>query len=564
MNTKKFLIKSVASILLVLGLVGCSAVTLPIQSTMGSSSSAHVASAAVQQSQTGQPAAAPITKNETMTALESELEQIYTQISPSVVSIQVSKKTDLAASPQFQQMPFFFGQPFGFGQNPQQQPRQFYQHGAGSGFVWDTSGHIITNNHVVDGADSINVTFANETTIPAKVVGTDPDSDLAVLKVDLPADQLKPVTLADSTQIKVGQLSVAVGNPFGLENTMTVGFVSALGRILPVSSGSDQLSAGPTPSYTIPDIIQTDAPINPGNSGGVLLNDQGQVIGVTAAIESPSRASAGVGFAIPSAVVQKVVPTLIDTGHYEHPWLGLSGATLTPEVAQAMNLPDNQHGALVVEVMPNSPAAQAGLLGSGRQIQFEGQQLPVGGDVITAIDGQPVNGIDDLVSYLAASTEVNQSVKLTVLRNGKTETVTATLAARPAPQTTMGQIPQSITGQGVHLGIQGIDLTPEIAQAMNLPATQQGVLVEQVEIGSPADNAGLNGSYMSAQFNNGQRLQVGGDVITAIDGQPVTGMADLQAYLQQAESGQEVTLTVLRNGQEVKVPVTLGGSATTP
>ena len=190
------------------------------------------------------------------------------------------------------------------------------------------------------------MTLADETVVPAEVVGTDPDSDLAVIKVDLPAEQLHPVTLGDSTQVKVGQLAVALGNPFGLENTMTVGFVSALGRVLPVT-GSESLNTT-DPSFTIPDIIQTDASINPGNSGGVLVDDQGQVIGVTAAIESPSRSSAGVGFAIPSAVVDKVAPALIKTGHYEHSWLGLSGTSLFPELATAMNLDTAQHGALVI------------------------------------------------------------------------------------------------------------------------------------------------------------------------------------------------------------------------
>ena len=403
------------------------------------------------------------------------------------------------------------------------------------------------------------MTLADETVVPAEVVGTDPDSDLAVIKVDLPAEQLHPVTLGDSTQVKVGQLAVALGNPFGLENTMTVGFVSALGRVLPVT-GSESLNTT-DPSFTIPDIIQTDASINPGNSGGVLVDDQGQVIGVTAAIESPSRSSAGVGFAIPSAVVDKVAPALIKTGHYEHSWLGLSGTSLFPELATAMNLDTAQHGALVIEVTPDSPAAKAGLRGSDRQIKIEDQDVLAGGDVITAIDGQPVNNFDDLVSYLADSTNVGQTVKLTILRDGQEDTVSATLAARPQATEPPTQT-ATASQKGPSLGVQGIDLTPEIAQAMNLPTNQQGVLVEQIVLDSPADKADLNGSYMAAPIN-GRSIQVGGDVIVAVDGQPITGVADLRTYLNSRKPGQEITLTVLRDGKKVDVPVHLDDLAGT-
>jgi len=203
-------------------------------------------------------------------------------------------------------------------------------------------------------------------------------------------------------------LAVAIGNPFTLENTMTVGIVSALaGSCLSVPA--PRYKARNALHYTIPDIIQTDAPINPGNSGGVLVNDQGQVVGVTAAIESPVRASAGIGFAIPSNIVQKVVPELIQSGKYEHPWLGLSGTSLNPDLATAMNLKEDQRGALVIEVTPGSPADKAGLRGSDRQVEIEGESVPVGGDVVTAINGEPVHTFDDLVAYLAGSTQINQS-----------------------------------------------------------------------------------------------------------------------------------------------------------
>jgi S1-C subfamily serine protease len=211
---------------------------------------------------------------------------------------------------------------------------------------------------------------------------------------------------------------------------MTTGIISALGRSLPVNDGAAQ-----GPSYTIPDVIQTDAPINPGNSGGVLLNADGKVVGVTSAIESPVRASSGIGFAIPSAIVQKVVPALIKTGHYDHPYMGISGTTMTPSLAQAMGLKADQRGALVSTVTPSSPADKAGLRGSTQQTTIDGAQARVGGDVITAIDGQPVKTFDDLIAYLARSTDINQTVTLTILRGGTEQSVKVTLTARPGSST---------------------------------------------------------------------------------------------------------------------------------
>jgi serine protease Do len=495
-------------------------------------------------------AVAPNTSStEIVAALEGTLQQIYDQVNPSVVNIQVVQKQEVTA-PTFPEIP---GMPFPFFEPPTtpQGSQEYYRQGAGSGFVWDKEGHIITNNHVVDGADKISVTFYDGTTVSASVVGTDPDSDLAVVKVDVPADRLQPVQVADSSQVKVGQLAVAIGNPFALEGTMTVGFVSALGRLLPVESQGGQGSG-----YSIPDVVQTDAPINPGNSGGVLVDDQGQVIGVTSAIISPIGTSAGIGFAIPSAIVEKVVPVLIESGHYDHPWLGVSGISLNPDLADAMRLSSGQRGALVVDVVPGGPADEAGLHGSDRQVTIDGQDVRVGGDVIVAIDGQTVKEFDDVVAYLARAAEVGQNVSLTVLRDGKEQTIQVTLATRPKSE---AQSEQAQAGQitGAWLGIAGQTVTPEIAQAMDLPEDQGGVLVGQVEAGSPADKAGLRGSYKPATIN-GQSLLVGGDVITALDGQPVNQMEDLQGLIQQAEPGQDVTLTVLRDGRQVEVPVALG------
>jgi serine protease Do len=431
-----------------------------------------------------------------------------------------------------------------------QNPQDHYSYGSGSGFVWDKEGHIITNNHVIDGADKILVTFTNDTMVPAEVVGADPDSDLAVLKVDVPADQLQPVQLADSTQVKIGELSVAIGNPFALEGTMTVGFVSALGRLLPVDTASGT-------AYNIPDVIQTDAPINPGNSGGVLVDETGRVIGVTSAIISPVRASAGIGFAIPSAIVQKVVPNLIATGQYEHPYLGITIGTLTPDFNQEMNLAADQHGALVIDVAPGSPADKAGLHGSDRQVELDGRTLRVGGDVIVAIDGQPVNSSDDIITYLARHKEVGQTVTLDVLREGLEQSLEVTLTARPL--TNSQEQAANNANNPVQLGIIGLTLSPQVADAMNLPSDQTGVLIEQIAAGSPADQANLRGSYKPITID-GTQLLIGGDVITAVNDQSIATIEDLRSFLQQANPGDEISVTVLRDGETVQVPVTLGSA----
>lgn len=284
--------------------------------------------------------------------------------------------------------------------------------GEASGFVWDTNGNIVTNNHVVDGASQIEVTFADASTFPATVVGADVNADLAVIKINPSGVTLQPIQLADSTKVQVGEVAIAIGDPFGLEGSMTVGIVSGLGRDLQVDSSSSSGTA-----YTIPDIIQTDAPINPGNSGGVLVDDTGKLIGVTAAIASPVRASSGVGFVIPSVIVNKVVPALIKDGHYDHTWLGISGGTLTPDAAAKLGLNANQHGAVIMDVLPGGPAGKAGLQS---------------GDVITGVDNQTVSRFNDLTIYLARSTDVGQTVTLSILRDGKQMSLQLTLEARPA------------------------------------------------------------------------------------------------------------------------------------
>lgn len=489
-----------------------------------------------------------------LAAYESTLINIYEQVNLSVVNINVLQNSSIAL-PNSEELPDlpFFDMP-GFPGLPEMpdipESQDPFGQSLGSGFVWDEQGHIVTNNHVVEGAEKIEVTFSDGTVVPAELVGADPDSDLAVIRVNMPSNKLHPVLLGDSDQLRVGQLAIAIGNPFGLEGTMTVGIVSALGRSLPASNG---LTGGPV--YRIPDVIQTDAPINPGNSGGVLLNDRGEVIGVTAAIESPVRANAGIGFVIPSSIVERVVPELIEDGSYAHPYLGISGVSLFPDLAEAMDLERDQRGAMVAEVVPGGPAEKAGLSGSEQQATINGQDILVGGDVITAVDGQKIDDMGDLIAYLSAEVEVGQKVELTILRDGKEIEIQVTLESRP-DEKALDDASQNETSGQAWLGIVGLPLIPEVAEAMDLPSAQRGVLIEQIQPASPADEAGLQGSYKPVTIN-GEEILIGGDVITAVNGQEVASVQELSGLLQEAGPGGEVSLTVIRGGEQITIEVTL-------
>ena len=502
-----------------------------------------VAAAAAPEAQAAQPeveAVQPIVvDNGLLAAYENSLTEIYDGVNPSVVSIRVVSKLD-ASQLQSNLLP-------GIPNNQQDIPQ--YSQGQGSGFVWDLDGHIITNNHVIAGADKIEVTFFDGTIVTAELVGADVYSDLAVIKVDVSKDFLQPVQMADSDLLKVGQLAIAIGNPFGLENTMTIGIISALGRTIPAGQESPFGL-----NYSIPDIIQTDAPINPGNSGGVLVDEKGMVTGVTAAIELPVRANAGIGFAIPANIVSRVVPVLIKEGKFEHPYLGISGTALTPDLAEAMDLAPEQRGVLVVEVTADGPADSGGLRGSDRQVTIDGQDLRVGGDVITLFDGEPILDMDDLIAYLSSHTEVGQKITLTVLREGKAVDLEVTLRARPSQQE---ETKLSPIGRGATLGIIGLTMNADLATAMDLTEDQTGVLVQQVESGSAADKAGLHGSYKPVMIKD-QRVLVGGDIITAFDRQPVNTIQELAAFVGGSEPDQEVELTLLRDGKVLKVIATLG------
>jgi S1-C subfamily serine protease len=290
----------------------------------------------------------------------------------------------------------------------------------GSGFVIDKDGHIVTNNHVVEAVSELLVTLADEHSVPARVVGSDPGSDLAVLDIDVPPVDLTVAELGESSSLRVGQRAIAIGNPFGLERTVTAGIISSLGRTLPRDDSAFQLA----------EVIQTDAAINPGNSGGPLLDSHGRVIGVNTAIRSSNGVNSGVGFAIPVDIVGRVVPELIAQGRYRHTWVGVAGRTVTPEMVEAMKLRVDT-GALIFSVEPGGPAAKAGLQGGDREVVVSGRPMLAGGDIVIAIDGAEVRRFDDLVNYLAARTSVGDILTLTVVRGEVTVDIDVTLEERP-------------------------------------------------------------------------------------------------------------------------------------
>ena len=293
----------------------------------------------------------------------------------------------------------------------------------GSGFVFDSKGHIITNNHVVDQAKTVDVTFIDGNIYSAKVVGTDPFSDIAVLQItdNFAEEKVIPLTIANSSNLQVGQQVIAIGNPFGLSDTMTTGIISQIGRLLP----------NPDTGFSIPNGIQTDAAINPGNSGGPLLNTRGQVIGMNTAISSATGEFSGIGFAIPSNALTVIVPSLIGRGCYDHPWLGISGGSITPDLAQRTGLSRNFKGVVVASVQADSPADKAGVQGMSQDILNSNTRI---GDIITAIDGpnHPVKRIDDIINYIETHKSVGDSVKLTVNRQGKIIDLNAILQPRPS------------------------------------------------------------------------------------------------------------------------------------
>ena len=331
-----------------------------------------------------------------------------------------------------------------------------YGSSLGSGFVFDRNGHIVTNYHVVGvsaNTDDILVTFQDGSVFNANLIASDPFSDISVLRIEnISEAKLLPLPFGNSSQLRIGEQVVAIGNPFGLSGTMTWGIISGLGRLIPSSASqpspneqpsipSPSPSPSPPPSlspaqrsssFFIPDIIQTDAAVNPGNSGGPLLDLEGKVVGMNTAIFSNTGAYSGIGFAVPSNIITKIVPSLIVTGSYQHPWLGVFGVDITPDIARALGLDLNQaKGFLVMNVDEGSPAYNAGLRGGERVTTINGGLIELGGDVILKIDSQTVRKLDDILTYLEREKKVNDSVRLTVLRDGKLQPIDVILAARP-------------------------------------------------------------------------------------------------------------------------------------
>jgi S1-C subfamily serine protease len=296
------------------------------------------------------------------------------------------------------------------------------QGSAGSGWVYDTEGHIVTNNHVVEDAQALTVTFQSGTVLSAKVVGLDPYSDMAVIKVNAPNGVLHPLEIGISSELLVGETAIAIGNPFGLANTMTVGVISATGRQMDATDG-----------YVVVDVIQTDAAINPGNSGGPLLNLKGEVIGMNTAIISSTNDFSGIGFAIPSDTITREITSLIETGEYEHPWLGISGYNMFPALAEAMGLDNNTKGTLVARVVEDGPADEAGLIGSTTTATVGGYPFDIGGDVIIGVNGLTMDSFYKLQVYLTRNTQPNETVTMSIIRDGEVMSVEFTLGVRPPP-----------------------------------------------------------------------------------------------------------------------------------
>lgn len=404
---------------------------------------------------------------------QEALADLYAQVAPSVVNIQVRTRG------------LDFGIP-GFDLPDEEGPLQEAQ---GSGFIYDDQGHIVTNNHVVEDAESVLIIFSSGYWAEAEVVAVDPLADLAVLQVTPPEGmEWRPLPLAEPDSLRVGYTVIAIGNPFGLDGTMTTGIVSALGRGVPVGEGL-------TSRYTLPDVVQTDAAINPGNSGGPLIDLSGRVVGVNFAIRSQVRANAGVGFAIPVSIVHRVVPALIDQGHYAYAYLGVTGFTISAETAEILGLPNNRLGVYVSEVLADGPSADAGLIGGTESIFDEnGVEFARGGDVITAIDDQPVLRFEDLVSYLVTKAEPGQTVTLTVIRDEETLEVPVVLGERPAlpaGPTQRAEEPEGISArEAIAIAVEAVEesqlLTGEIEETVAAQEEIDGVPAWVVEL-STAD-----------------------------------------------------------------------------
>jgi len=448
----------------------------------------------------------------------------------------------------------------------------------GSGFVYDELGHIVTNYHVVGNPQETNlyerafhITFLDGTTYLGRVIGADLYSELAVMTVEnITRKNLVPLPLGNSSQLRIGQPVVAVGNPFGLSGSMTEGIVSGLGRILPssVPQGDLLLRQEDTASFLIPNIIQTDAVINPGNSGGPLLTTGGEVIGMNTAILSNTGVYAGVGSAIPSDIIKKVVPELISTGTYRHPYIGIAGVDMSPEIADEMGL-NGSRGFLVTEVTSGSPAERSGIRGGGALTDINGRQIELGGDVIVEVDNVTVRKIEDLLSYLQSERSIGETVILNVIRDGRNQEIGMTLAARPTQQQ---QEVEQRQQERPTLGINSINMTEQIAARMNLTQMQQqplsndqdgergGVLVVDVFADGPAEKAGIRGGFIVADINR-TPIEIGGDVIVRIDDTMIPNVDALNKFIDNENIGDTIQVTVVRDSQLISIPVIVGSTS---
>jgi serine protease Do len=454
-------------------------------------------------------AAAPLDDNSVsaLTALDKAMETLAARVTPAVVNVTVVSKVapDKANEPTQDQMQQFFGQdsPFGqfFGPHMRIQRGPQIEHGMGSGVVISPEGYIVTNNHVIDGAVDIRVATSDRHVLKAKLVGADPLTDIAVLKVD--KKDMASVPWGDSKEVKVGQSVLAFGNPYGFRFTVTRGIVSALNRGNP----------DPTNRAKPGEFIQTDAAINPGNSGGPLVDAHGEVIGINTFLVSPSGTFSGMGFAIPTQIVKPVVETLIRNGKIEHGRIGVAISDVTPENAKFFG-DSTAAGAVITQVDSDSPGSKAGLQT---------------GDVITEINGQKVNDSGELQAVVEQKTP-GTKIELTILRDGKSMSVPVTLEAMGAHT---GETGATTEGHGkMHWGLGLGELSPDVRDQLQVPQNVHGALIEQVQPGSPADNAGLQQ----------------GDVILEVNRHKVQNATDVQRELASVPKGQDALLLVWANG----------------
>jgi serine protease Do len=452
------------------------------------------------------PAAAPLDDNSVaaLLTLDRAMETLAARVTPAVVNVTVASKPNpqqggAEGMPDMQQF-FGPGNPFGHQFSFPSQPQNRMEHGLGSGVIISPDGYIVTNNHVIDGAVDIRVTMSDQEVLPAKLIGADPLTDLAVIKVD--RTNLPSVPFGNSSSLHPGQTVLAFGNPYGYRFTVTRGIVSALNR--PNPDASDRHKPG--------EFIQTDAAINPGNSGGALVNARGELIGINTFLISNSGSFSGMGFAIPAQIVQPTVETLIRDGKVTHPFIGIQIADVTPDNAKFFHM-DKAAGALISEVQPDTPGAKAGLQT---------------GDVVTELDGKPVADAGQL-QMTVGQKRPGETIHLQVVRDGKPMNIAVTLEALGSDKGT--ETAGNEHGKG-RWGLSLADLTPDVRNEVQVQPSVHGAVVEDVKPGSPADNAGL------------QR----GDVIIEVNRRPVKSAADVAQVLSNVPNGQDALVLVWSNG----------------